>query len=79
MTVGGFGAADVTFGATGLTGFSGATGLAGFSGATGLAGFSTNRMKQISLLSSSFKKRQSLTTSSAGNGFSLVCGGTIAS
>jgi len=34
----------------------------GFAGATGLAGFSTNRLKQISLWSSSFKKRQSLTT-----------------
>jgi hypothetical protein len=45
----GFGAADVAFGATGL---------ADFSGATGLAGLSINRLKQISLSFSSFKKRQ---------------------
>jgi hypothetical protein len=44
----GFGAADVAFGATGS---------ACFSGATGLAGSSTNRLKQISLSFSSFKKR----------------------
>jgi hypothetical protein len=74
----GFGAADLAFGATGLADFSGTTGLTEFSGATGLAGFSTNRLKQISLSSSSFKKRQSLTTS-AGPGFGLVRGGTIAS
>jgi len=52
----GFGAADLASGATGLTEFFGAKGLAGFSGATGLAGFSTNRLKQINLSSSSFKK-----------------------
>src|SRR5712672_3346350 len=65
----GFGAADLA---------SGAAGLAEFSGASGLAESSTNRLKQISLSSSSFKKRQSLTTS-AGPGFRLVRGGTIAS
>ena len=74
----GFGAADLAFGATGLAEFFGAKGLAEFSGATGLAGFSTNRLKQISLSSSSFKKRQSLTTS-AGPGFGLVRGRRIAS
>jgi len=65
-------------GAKGLAEFFGANGLARFSGATGLAESSTNRLKQISLSSSSFKKRQSLTTS-AGPGFRLVRGGTIAS
>ena len=74
----GFGAADLASGATGLTEFFGAKGLAGFSGATGLAGFSTNRLKQINLSSSSFKKRQSLTTSAV-CGFGLGRGGTIAS
>src|SRR5882724_5631963 len=74
----GFGAADLASGATGLAEFFGAKGLAGFSGATRSAGVSTNRLKQISLSSSSFKKRQSLTTS-AGPGFRLVRGGTIAS
>jgi hypothetical protein len=42
----GFGAAGVAFGATGS---------ACFSGAAGPAGSSTNRLKQISLSSSSFK------------------------
>jgi hypothetical protein len=83
----GFGAADLASGAAGLAEFSGAkglaeffgaNGLARFSGATGLAESSTNWLKQISLSSSSFKKRQSLTTS-AGPGFRLVRGGTIAS
>jgi len=46
--------------------------------ATGLSGISTNRLKQISLSSSSFKKRQSLTLSTD-SGFGLVRGGTISS
>jgi hypothetical protein len=44
----------------------------------GLTGRSTNRLKQISRSSSSFKKRQSVTTF-AGGGFSFGSGGTIAS
>src|SRR5204863_9434054 len=46
--------------------------------ATGLSGISTNRLKQISLSSSSFKKRQSLTLSTD-SGFGLVRGGAISS